>query len=229
MNLPDIYDDFTRMSARGLRARTSSGRPGGTYRNFFKRLIDVTLVLMALPVVLPSLVLIALFVARDGASPIYWDQRVGRNGRIFKMMKLRTMVPNAREILDEHLAADPAAAREWAHNQKLKHDPRITRIGKLLRKSSVDELPQLWNVLKGDMSLVGPRPMAPSQVDLYPGTDYFDLRPGLTGPWQVSDRHNSAFAKRAQYDAEYNARVSLLTDLKLILCTVTVVMKGTGC
>lgn len=229
MNLPDIYDDFTRMSARGLRARASSGRPGGTYRNFFKRLIDVTLVLIALPVVLPSLVLIALLVARDGASPIYWDQRVGRNGRIFKMMKLRTMVPNARAILDDHLAADPAAAREWAHNQKLKDDPRITRIGKLLRKSSVDELPQLWNVLKGDMSLVGPRPMTPGQVDLYPGTDYFELRPGLTGPWQVSDRHNSAFTKRAQYDAEYNSHVSLLTDLKLILCTVTVVIKGTGC
>lgn len=205
------------------------GARRGIYRNFFKRCLDITLVLLVAPLVVPTLLVIAFVISREGTSPIYWDLRVGRGGRRFYMMKLRTMVPDADALLKAHLSENPGAAAEWARNQKLANDPRITRLGAVLRKTSMDELPQLWNVLKGDMSLVGPRPMMPSQIALYPGEDYYDLRPGVTGPWQVSDRHTCAFAKRAEFDADYNAELSLFTDVKLILRTLGVVLRGTGC
>ncbi|KDB04108.1 sugar transferase [Defluviimonas sp. 20V17] len=192
-------------------------------------MIDVSLVLISLPLVAPMLAILALLVARDGHSPFYWNRRVGRGGRVFHMLKLRTMVPDADRKLQEHLDNCPAAAAEWSYSQKLRNDPRVTRVGRFLRKCSLDELPQIWNVLRGDMSLVGPRPIMPNQAPLYPGTAYFNLRPGLTGPWQVSDRHESAFVKRAEYDARYEAELSLATDTRLIVRTLGVVMRGTGC
>jgi lipopolysaccharide/colanic/teichoic acid biosynthesis glycosyltransferase len=111
----------------------------------------------------------------------------------------------------------------------LRDDPRVTRLGRLLRKSSLDELPQLWHVLTGDMSLVGPRPMLPEQRALYPGTAYYALRPGITGPWQVAGRNDLAFARRADFDREYEANLSLATDLKLLAATLRAVLRGTGC
>ncbi|WP_102227031.1 sugar transferase [Acidimangrovimonas sediminis] len=205
------------------------GVRSGLYQSVFKRVIDVSLVLLAAPVVVPVVGVFAFMVSRDGASPFYWDRRVGLGGKKFRMMKLRTMVPRANIKLRKYLEENPAAAAEWERNQKLAEDPRITPLGQLLRKTSIDELPQLWNVLRGDMSIVGPRPMMPKQVKLYPGEDYFELRPGLTGPWQVSDRHTSAFSKRAEFDADYRREMSLATDVKLIARTVTVVLRGTGC
>lgn len=216
------------MSADLIRtAETDAPRPG-VYPGLMKRLIDVTLVLLAAPFVLILVLPIALFIALDGHSPIYWSERVGRHGRIFRMMKLRTMVPDADARLSAQLAADPAAAEEWASTQKLKCDPRITAFGRFLRKSSLDELPQLWNVLKGDMSLVGPRPMMPNQRKLYPGRAYYALRPGVTGPWQVSDRNETTFARRADFDLEYSRKVTLAHDAALIWQTVAVVLRGTG-
>jgi exopolysaccharide production protein ExoY len=200
----------------------------GIYRSFVKRLIDVVLVIMALPFVLLVVLPIAVYIRRDGHSPIYWSERVGRYGRSFKMMKLRTMVPDADERLAACLASDPEAAAEWQATQKLKSDPRITAFGRFLRKSSLDELPQLWNVLKGDMALVGPRPMMPNQRKLYPGRAYYALRPGVTGPWQVSDRNESTFAKRADYDLDYSRKVTLAHDAALIWQTLAVVLRGTG-
>lgn len=229
MHLPDVYDAFTHDGARADISLPRRGAPRGLYRNLFKRLIDVTLVLIAAPLVLPSLAILALIVARDGGNPFYLNRRVGQGGRIFYMVKLRSMVSGADALLEAHLANDPVAAAEWEHHQKLRNDPRITRFGAFLRKTSVDELPQLWNVLKGDMSLVGPRPMMPHQQPSYEGTAYYQLRPGLTGPWQVSDRHESAFTDRVGFDESYSASLSLLTDVKLILRTVAVVLKGTGC
>ena len=120
------------------------------------------------------------------------------------------------------------ARREWDQTQKLKYDPRVTALGRFLRKSSLDELPQLWNVFTGDMSLVGPRPMMPNQRDIYPGTAYYDLRPGLTGLWQISDRNNCTFAKRAEFDTEYERCVSLRTDVTILFKTVGAVARGTG-
>ncbi|MCT4611710.1 MAG: sugar transferase [Pelagimonas sp.] len=198
------------------------------YRNRFKRLLDMTLVLIAaVPVVLITLVF-ALIVARDGTSPFYKQERVGRNGTRFKMWKLRSMVPNADRLLEAYLADNPAARAEWDRDQKLRHDPRITKIGHLIRKTSIDELPQLWNVFIGDMSLVGPRPMMPCQQEIYPGTAYYALRPGITGFWQTSVRNESSFAQRADFDTDYLRSLSFKTDLRILFKTVRVVMHGTG-
>ena len=178
---------------------------------------------------LPLVALCALLVMLDGGSPFYSQKRVGRGGRIFRMWKLRSMAVDAEDRLEELLASDPALRREWDHSQKLRHDPRITPVGRVLRKSSIDELPQLFNVLTGEMSLVGPRPMMPEQQSLYPGDSYYRLRPGLTGLWQVSQRNLTSFADRAQFDTAYDQRLSLADDLRLMLATVRVILRGTGC
>lgn len=200
----------------------------GLYRRGAKRVIDTLLILLSLPVVLPVLAILGLLVARDGHSPIYRQNRVGRGGQIFTIWKLRTMVPDADQALESCLAACSAARDEWQETQKLKSDPRITRMGRILRKTSLDELPQLWNVLRGDMSLVGPRPMMPDQQMLYPGEAYYALRPGITGFWQISDRNESSFAARAKFDADYDRSLSLGTDAAVLLATVAVVLRGTG-
>ncbi|MBT53216.1 MAG: sugar transferase [Mameliella sp.] len=199
------------------------------YRDLFKRALDIAIVLI---VALPALLIVGLFsliVARDGHSPFYTQKRLGRNGRCFDIWKLRSMVPDADSRLNEHLAANPAARAEWDRSQKLRNDPRITRVGRLIRKTSIDELPQLFNVLKGDMSLVGPRPMMPCQQDIYPGSAYYAMRPGITGYWQVSVRNESSFAQRAGFDTAYLEQLSLLNDLRVLFKTVRVVLRGTGC
>lgn len=199
------------------------------YRAAGKRVFDFVAVLLGLPFVLPVLAVLAVLVfLRDGGRPFYSQERVGKDGKLYRIWKLRTMVVDADKLLAAHLAADPAARQEWETTQKLKDDPRITRIGRILRKCSLDELPQLWNVLKGDMSLVGPRPMMPEQRVLYPGDAYYRLLPGITGPWQVSERNATTFAARAGFDAQYERDLSLGTDLRLLLATVRVVARGTG-
>ena len=198
------------------------------YRNGLKRALDLTLVLLA---AVPALILIAIsafLVALDGHNPFYIQRRVGRSGRIYRMVKLRTMHPDADAQLARYLEDNIEARAEWDEMQKLTHDPRITGVGHFLRKSSLDELPQLWNVLTGAMSIVGPRPMMENQEDLYPGLDYYDLRPGITGYWQISDRNECSFAQRAQFDTLYAREMSLLTDLTVIARTVGVVARMTG-
>lgn len=203
-------------------------RRRGVYRNAAKRCFDIVLVMLTLPVSLPIILGMMCFTALDGGSPLYRQKRLGRGGRIFYMVKMRTMVPGADALLEDHLGKHPEARREWDATQKLKRDPRITRIGRFLRKSSLDELPQLWNVLKGDMSLVGPRPMMVDQEALYPGKAYFELRPGITGSWQVSDRNESSFAERARFDNQYLDSLSFSVDLAILFRTVSVVLRGTG-
>lgn len=198
------------------------------YRDFGKRLFDVTLIILALPFVLPVIAVLAVLAALDGGNPFYSQLRVGRSGTPYRIWKLRTMVPDADALLERHLEANPEARAEWDKTQKLKNDPRITPMGRLLRRSSLDELPQLWNVLRGDMSLVGPRPMMLNQRSLYPGLDYDALRPGITGPWQVSARNETSFADRAQFDTSYYYTLSLATDLRLLRATFRVVLRATG-
>ena len=200
----------------------------GPYRWVFKRLLDVAAIVMAAPVVVVVIAAAALLVARDGGSPFYTQLRVGKGGRRFKMWKLRSMVCDADARMEAYLESDPAARLEWDSTQKLKADPRITNFGRFLRKSSLDELPQLWNVLIGDMSLVGPRPMMVNQQDLYPGTAYYALRPGITGYWQTAGRNRTTFEARAEYDDAYEAELSLMTDVKVLAATVGVVVQGTG-
>jgi exopolysaccharide production protein ExoY len=221
----------TKHSAEVVPAPTavfSRPRSGGPYRRVFKRALDVTAVLAAVPVVLPLIVGLAVCVSVRGGSPFYAQDRVGKGRRIFRMWKLRSMVVDADARMEACLAADPEARREWDETQKLKNDPRITPIGRVLRKCSLDELPQLWNVLIGDMSLVGPRPMMTSQEPLYPSTIYYEMRPGITGYWQVSARNESSFADRAVFDSAYDADLSLATDVRVLLRTVRTVTHGTG-
>ena len=213
-------------SAREVARRMAARR--GMYRNGLKRALDILLVLVSLPVTLPIILVTAAIVALDGGKPFYSQVRVGKDGRVFRMWKLRSMQPDAEAALEGHLADNPAMRAEWDAHQKLRDDPRITGFGHFLRKSSLDELPQILNVLRGDMSLVGPRPMLPVQQPLYPGRAYFRLRPGLTGLWQVSARNDSVFAYRAACDSRYDRRLCFWLDVKVILFTFIVVFRGTG-
>ncbi len=202
--------------------------PRISYATIFKRWLDVVLVVASMPVVLPVIALMAVLVALDGHSPFYTQLRIGRGGRVFRLLKVRTMVHNADQLLEQRLGEDPKLHAEWTATQKLKTDFRITRIGRFLRKTSLDELPQLFNVLSGSMSLVGPRPMMPSQQVLYPARAYYRLRPGVTGFWQISDRNQCNFCDRAKFDTAYERVVSLRTDLVVLFRTVRVVLRGTG-
>lgn len=193
-----------------------------------KRVADILFVVLSAPISLFLIAIMALLVMRDGGNPFFIQERVGRDGKTFRMFKIRTMVLNADKRLAAYLAENPRARTEWARDQKLKDDLRITRVGKLLRRTSLDELPQLWNVLRGDMSIVGPRPMMTEQQALYPGQAYFKLRPGITGPWQVSDRNMTSFAARADYDTRYLAELSAGKDLSILMRTTSVVLRCTG-
>lgn len=224
-----FFSEISENHEPAVRADSLHRRLHGVYGLFGKRLFDLALLLLLLPVALPLIVVMAALVAMDGGSPFYRQLRVGRGGKAFHMLKLRTMVPDAEVLLQTYLADNPQARSEWNHHQKLRHDPRITRIGRILRKTSLDELPQLWNVLKGEMSLVGPRPMMLCQRTSYPGSAYFVLRPGISGPWQISERNSSSFAARARYDAGYLDTLSLRGDLEVLVRTVCVVLRGTGC
>ncbi|MEM8633346.1 MAG: sugar transferase [Pseudomonadota bacterium] len=231
MSAEDIQMTDMITSANIRRPHTSRQprlQPSGFYRHVAKRGLDVTLILLSLPVILPVILVLAAFVALNGGSPFYRQQRIGQNGRVFNMWKLRTMVCDADQVLEACLNDDPALRAEWDTKQKLLKDPRITPLGRLLRRSSIDELPQLFNVLLGDMSLVGPRPMMVGQRHMYHGQDYYELRPGITGFWQISDRNQTSFSDRAFYDARYNNQLSLRTDLAILLATVRTVLKGTG-
>ena len=221
MQFDDIRTDETCRVEPHIRQAT-------VYTSYLKRALDFTLIVISAPLVLPIVAIFSLLVALSGGSPFYSQPRIGRCGKIFQIWKIRSMVANADDLLVDYLAQNPEARAEWDATQKLKSDPRITRVGKLIRKCSIDELPQLWNVITGDMSLVGPRPMMPSQAQYYGGSAYYQLRPGLTGLWQVSDRNDCNFSVRADYDEKYAANISFATDATIIVRTVGVVVSATG-
>lgn len=200
----------------------------GFYAAKGKRLLDIVLVLIGAPFVLPLMLLIAICVKLDGGPAIYRQRRVGLGGREFDFLKFRSMMIDADQIFLDHLRDCPAAAAEWQARQKLENDPRVTKVGRFIRASSLDELPQLWNVLIGDMSLVGPRPMMPQQQALYPGSDYNLMKPGITGLWQVSERNDVEFSDRAVFDTEYAQKVGLWVDIKILFQTIGAVCNGTG-
>lgn len=226
LHVPNLSTDA---SSKPRGAARALPYPPSLYRSFFKRAIDLTLVVLSAPVVLPLIALLALLLAGTGNTPFYSQLRVGRGGVPFRMWKLRTMVQNADAHLEAYLKENPEARREWDNCQKLRNDPRITPLGRILRKTSMDELPQLFNVFNGTMSLVGPRPMMLEQKQFYHGHAYFALRPGITGMWQTSGRnHCSAFEDRVVYDNTYAEQLSLKTDLGLLVKTVGVVCRATG-
>ena len=198
----------------------------------WKRIFDVFFSLFALAFSLPLMVVIGLSVKiEDGGRIFFFHDRVGCNGKRFKIIKFRTMNPNAEQELDI-LLKDPQIKEEWEKTFKLKNDPRITRIGKILRRTSLDELPQFFNVLKGDMSVVGPRPVTEEELKRYYGEKakiYKSIKPGITGYWQVMKRSDvEDYKERVEMDEWYIKNFSFILDMKIILKTVAVMLSKKG-
>jgi len=201
------------------------------WAQFVKRAIDLMASAMGLLVLSPILALVAVLIKLDSPGPVFYaQQRVGKKGRVFGMVKFRTMHVNAEEMLRKYLAENPQAKTEWDCYQKLRKDPRITRAGKILRRFSLDELPQLWNVLIGEMSLVGPRPFMINQREMYGANlkHYERVVPGITGLWQISGRNKTSFAKRTEFDAQYVLGWSIWLDIYILIRTVWVVIIRDG-
>ena len=203
----------------------------GIHYRFVKRLLDIFIVCALLPCLLPLLLVVAVIVRLSSPGPIlYCQRRIGRFGREFSLWKFRSMYVNGDEILRNHLHVNAEAAREWAHSRKLKMDPRVTKLGNVLRRASLDELPQFLNVLAGSMSLVGPRPIVSAERSQYRDAYFFyaSAKPGLTGLWQVSGRSDLSYHQRVTLDAEYIRRWSLALDIRILWRTAGAVWGSRG-
>ncbi len=206
-------------------------RPVAGFTPLAKRAMDIAIAAAALVVAAPFFLVVSLLVRADGGSAFYAHQRVGRGGRLFGCLKFRSMVADSQARLEALLASDPAAREEWETTRKLRRDPRITRIGHFLRATSLDELPQLINVLRGDMSIVGPRPVTADELDSFYGAaaaHYLTVRPGITGLWQVSGRSETSYDQRVALDVAYVSQPSLLADLRILLKTPVAVLSRRG-
>lgn len=199
---------------------------------FTKRAFDIVGSLLGLLVIWPVLLIIAIIIKLDSKGPVFLKnyKRIGKNGRMFQIYKFRSMVDHAEDVLFEMMEKDPEIREEYMTNKKLKNDPRITKVGKFIRKTSLDELPQLINILLGDMTFVGPRPyMAMEIPDMSVCYNtIIKMTPGLTGPWQVGGRSNTSFQERCIMDVKYYRERSIKTDIKILLKTVTTVISKTG-
>ena len=196
-----------------------------------KRALDIVGAGVGLVLLAPFFLIVALMVRADGGPAFFAHQRVGRGGKLFGCLKFRSMVIDSQARLEALLANDSAARAEWEATRKLKNDPRITRIGRFLRSTSLDELPQLINVLRGEMSLVGPRPVQEAEIDRYYGASaahYMAVRPGITGLWQVSGRSETSYESRVALDVTYVSRPSLLADISILLRTPVAVLSRRG-
>lgn len=201
------------------------------WNRIVKRIFDLVCTVFGSILLSPLLLGLTVLVAIDNrGSVIFAHQRVGKNGKLFPCYKFQTMVPNAQEALERYLQENPAARREWEANFKLEHDPRVTKLGAFLRKTSLDELPQLWNVIRGDMSLVGPRPIITAEIERY--GDYFReysmVLPGITGMWQASGRSDVSYEERVAMDTWYVRNWSIWVDLMYLFKTITVVFSRKG-
>lgn len=216
---------MTTLVKRNASFRTSARK------DLAKRIFDILVSLIILPIVAVIVAIAYVIVRQEGSSGFFGHTRIGRRGVAFKCWKIRTMVPDAEERLQILLANDPSVREEWEQNRKLRNDPRVTRMGHFLRKASIDELPQIWNVLKGEMSLVGPRPVTEAELECYGSAQhiYKTMRPGVTGLWQVSGRNDVSYDRRIQLDKEYGRTSDLRTDLRILVQTVLVVLRRTGC
>jgi undecaprenyl-phosphate galactose phosphotransferase len=210
-----------------LTARNNLARP---MPRFLKRLFDIVGSLALLVLLSPLFAYLVWRIRQTGGRPIFSHARIGRYGQAFGCFKFRTMVPDAEDVLRTLLESDAAARAEWERDFKLKDDPRITPIGAFLRRTSLDELPQLWNVLKGEMSLVGPRPIIERELERYGDQVgyYLETRPGITGLWQISGRNDTGYENRVALDSWYVRNWSLWYDLVILLKTVRVVLRREG-
>jgi Undecaprenyl-phosphate galactose phosphotransferase WbaP len=196
-----------------------------------KRILDIALVLLSAPVLLLLVLVIAAAIRIDSPGPIFFShRRIRGHGTFFTMWKFRTMCVNSAELLDEYLRSNPEARTEWNRSHKLRHDPRVTPIGRFLRRTSLDELPQLWNVLTGAMSLVGPRPIVAAEVEKYAEyfADYCMVKPGITGLWQVSGRSGTGYMQRVRLDRSYVRNWSLRGDVMILARTPRSVIRQVG-
>ncbi|HZF77494.1 MAG TPA: sugar transferase [Acetobacteraceae bacterium] len=229
-----MQSTFSRMAAGNRLCRVAEGvalGQGAGRSEAAKRAMDVAGALAILLLALPVFLVLVLLVRMDGGPAFYAHERVGRGGRLFGCLKFRSMVVDSERRLAELLARDPAARAEWEATRKLKRDPRVTWVGRFLRASSLDELPQLINVLRGDMSLVGPRPVICAELAAHYGAaaqHYLSVRPGLTGPWQISGRSDTTYAQRVALDVGYATRADLWTDVKILLRTPAAVILRRG-
>ena len=226
--------DLPEVSGSTTKPRVSARRSGP--QDFFryrvvKRTIDVALVVCLAVLMLPVLLIIAAAVWLSSPGPILFShRRIRRHGEFFTMWKFRTMCINSGEVLERYLMAHPEARAEWRATHKLKCDPRVTPLGRFLRKTSLDELPQLWNVLNGTMSLVGPRPIIAAEVEKYGDQfwDYCSVKPGITGLWQVSGRSELSYQQRVDLDRQYAQNWSLGADARILLRTWSSVVNRDG-
>ena len=195
-----------------------------------KRLLDIAGALAIGLVFSPLLLVIAIRMGLEEGPILFRHRRIGQGGRSFDCLKFRTMVPNAEHILHNLLERDPEAQAEWLRDHKLRFDPRVTRLGRFLRKTSLDELPQLWNVIRGDMSLVGPRPIVKEEMLRYGRYlhSYLAVKPGITGLWQVTGRNDTNYRRRVVMDTYYVRKQSLIMDIRILFKTVRVVLHGSG-
>jgi exopolysaccharide production protein ExoY len=203
----------------------------GVHYRLVKRLLDILIVFSFLPCLLPLFLIVAAIVRLSSPGPIlYRQRRIGRFGREFNLWKFRSMYVNGDEILRNYLQVNPEAAREWTQSRKLKIDPRVTRLGRLLRRTSLDELPQFLNILAGSMSLVGPRPIVSAEKAQYRDAYFFyaSAKPGLTGLWQVSGRSNLTYHQRVALDEEYIRSWNLALDMQILWRTAGVVWDSHG-
>lgn len=208
-----------------------SARAKGRPAQAIKRFMDIFLCLMGIPFILPLGIILALCICLDSrGAPIYRQERIGKDGKSFMLYKFRTMVRDADQILETYLENNPELAKEWAENQKLKNDPRLTTAGRFLRKTSLDELPQILNILQGNMTLVGPRPIVADETSRYGRyfQEYCEVYPGLTGLWQTSGRNNTTYAQRVAYDHYYINNWTIWLDLWILARTIPVTLKGYG-
>jgi lipopolysaccharide/colanic/teichoic acid biosynthesis glycosyltransferase len=232
MSQTTIPDDFWAAASASHHRQTRGPDIGRVVGDSCKRLTDVLGSAALLLFLSPLLATIWVLVRTDGGPALFRHDRIGRGGAPFRCLKFRTMVPDSDRLLHDLVARDPRAAAEWRERRKLSGDPRITRIGRFLRITSLDELPQLINVLRGEMSLVGPRPVVQEELDLHYGplgaAAYQAQRPGLTGPWQVSGRSDTTYRERVLLDMRYAAERSFAGDLRILLSTVPSVLARRG-
>jgi exopolysaccharide production protein ExoY len=196
-----------------------------------KTLFDRIAAVLALVMIAPVMAVIAVLILMQRDGPVLFSHvRVGRGGRLFRCHKFRTMVPDGGKLFDQILAIDPIASEDWTVRRKVLRDPRVSRLGAFLRSTSLDELPQFWNVLRGDMSMVGPRPITVEELDHYGDNarEYLSVRPGITGAWQISGRSECTYSERVALDVDYVRNVSFARDMRILLQTVSVVLKRQG-
>lgn len=195
------------------------------------RALDIAIALLALVALMPLMVLIAIFICLFDPGPVFYGHtRIGLGGREFQCLKFRSMVVNSQERLRDLLERDPLARQEWELFHKLSRDPRVTMLGRFLRKSSLDELPQLFNVLRGEMSMVGPRPITTDETWRYGRylPSYVSVKPGLTGLWQVSGRSNTTYRRRVALDVAWSRQISTGLYLGILTRTIPAVLKAEG-